>query len=184
MILDIIQTIINWSKLNDQLKCSMIDKYMYNHINIYKLNVPKNMTRDIFMQKKYSKLKILLCNGNHDLCNITHLSNTLIELNCSGRYSKINQHNISELKILEKLECPSNINITNVNHLKKTLKFLDCGGNMCGIDQYGISELESLEELYCSSNDKINNVNHLRNTLTKLYCSGEECEFVKKEYQI
>ena len=84
--------------------------------------------------------------------------------------SKIDQHGISELKVLQKLDCKDCWEIKNVNHLTNTLVELDCSGS-CGINQDGISELNKLKILKCHNNSKINNVNHLRNTLEYLDCS-------------
>ena len=66
MILDILQTIINYNKLENQLKCMKMNVHSYENLCIYALNykniewsIAYKMDQNIIEQKKYSKLKIL-----------------------------------------------------------------------------------------------------------------------------
>ena len=152
MILDIVQTIINYGKLENQIKLSQINKHMYG--SLYVLSVWSDKVNQQIIEKRiFSKLKKLKCGGNKKIRNVNHLKNTLKILHCQ-EYCGIDQNGISELQFIEHLDCNFNSKINNVNHLKNTLKVLKCGGNSCGVNQDGISELEYVEELDCSNNDK------------------------------
>lgn len=59
MIIDILQEIINYSKLSDQLQCFMINKHVYENIYIYKLNVPKKMSQKIFAQINHKLMTLI-----------------------------------------------------------------------------------------------------------------------------
>lgn len=167
MISDILQIIINYSKLKNQIICSHVNKYMYNNINIYFLEGMTTITQKTIEMPIFRKLKILRCMNNRYICDVNHLSDTLEDLDCSF-FCGINQDGISQLKILKVLCCYGNKYILNVNHLADTLGDLNCRGS--GIDQNGISQLKNLKKMECTDNTKINNVNHLSNSLEYLNC--------------
>ena len=162
MILDIAQIIINYSKLDNQINCSQINKYFNNNLYVFYLAIKKSMNQQVIQQKIFSKLKMLNCYDNKEIYDVNHLKNTLKILICFGTCG-IDQSGISDLRYIEKLCCDCNNKINNVNHLKNTLKILYCSEN-CGIDQNGISELQYVEELRCSKNNKIYDASHLKNT--------------------
>ena len=171
MIVDLFQEIVGYLKLKDQLKCMMIDKYLYNNIYIYLLECPSEMDQDILEQTKFRKLKILKCHDNERIYSVNHLADTLIKLNCCWK-SNIDQDGISQLKLLKILKCDDNRKIHSVNHLANTLIELNCSYDS-KIDQHGISQLKLLNILKCYDNRKIYSVNHLANILTELDCGGE-----------
>ena len=173
MIFDIMQTIINYMLLRDQIICSEINNHLNADIKIYHLDCPRNMDNKEIKKKKFNKIKILNCNKNMNIEDVNIFENTLEILICCGN-NGITQEGISRLKKIRKLKCDSNKKIKNVNHFNNTLIELKCFGNS-GIDQKGISKLLCLEELSCKRNEKINNVNHLKNTLRILDCSGIYC---------
>jgi len=130
MILDIVQTIINYSgNLADQLCCMQIDSHLYNNIYIYQLDAHfghdmYHITQNVINQKKFCELKYLNCNGNSHIKNVNHLAKTLEILYCGyieDKMSGIDQKGISELEKIKVLNCSLNNKITDVNHLSKTL---------------------------------------------------------------
>jgi len=54
MIFDIIQTVVNYSSLRNQINCSKINKYFNDDIRIFHLDCPRCMDQQI-IGKKYSK---------------------------------------------------------------------------------------------------------------------------------
>jgi len=170
MILDIVQTVINFSNLKNQIRCSQMDKYVYDNLYIYSLNTKYGMSQEIIEKRIFCKMEKLYCYGNDKINNISHLKKTLRVLKCGGDCG-ISQKDILGLQCIEKLDCVNNYKINSVNHLNKTLRALSCGSS--GIDQKGISKLKYLEKIYCSK--KIDNLSHLKNTLKILNCSGN-CE--------
>lgn len=170
MITDILQIVVNFSRLKNQIMCMKMDSYLYENIYIYHLKCYKNMDQNTVKQQKYNRLKTLNCNKNVKITDVNHLSDTLEELYCDN--SGINQSGISQLKYLKFFSCNYNEKVNNLNHLSDTLEKLYCGGVDCGINQYGISYLKKIKTLYCKDNTKINNVNHLGKTLLRLDCSG------------
>jgi len=177
MILDIIQTIIDTSnKLSDQLSIMKINKDTYENCYIYALTTPTNMTKKIFRQKKYSKIKKLVhyqdSRNSRYINSVNHLADTLEILICAGPYW-IRQKGIKKLKKLRILDCGNSNYIRNVNHLGGTLEELYCGSLSCGIEQSGISELKKLKKIECCVNGRIKNLNHLKDTLQIVDCSGK-----------
>lgn len=160
MIIDILQIIINYSHIRDQIKCMTIDTHLYQNINIYSLkhNVDLNLSQNVIEQRKFRKLKKLSCGMNKKIYDVNHLADTLKILKCPG-YCGIDQNGISQLKCLEILHCMYNYKIYDVNHLENTLKELFCNGGCCGIDQSGISKLRHLRIIKYEHNKKINNIN-------------------------
>jgi len=194
MILDIIQTIVNYgSSLPDQLCCMQIDSYCYNNIYIYKLDAHfsysrYNVTQKVIKQNKFNRLEYLDCSGNADIKNINHLAKTLNTLHCRSivsdvgqqiKISGIGQTSISKLEKIKILDCSFNEKISDVNHLSETLEELYCcmysvggnGGGNEGISQNGISKLK-LKLLDCSNNYDIYDISHMADTLEKLICGG------------
>ena len=192
MIIDIIQTIINYCRLSNQIKCTKIDRYVYDNIYIYSLRGNNSrstkinhsnshyiykMTQEIIEQKRYSRLIYLcfdnvLCLGrcNEKIVNLNHLADTLEYLSCPWNCG-VNQVGISELKKIKVLLCGSNEKINNIGHFADTLEILCCAG-MCGIGQNSIYELKKLKVLKFHCNNKIYDVNHLSDTLVELECGG------------
>jgi len=201
MIIDIIQTIINYGNIYEQIRLAQVNRDIYDDIYIYKLDGRKMDNLyikdiNILKQKKFGRIKILVephfvpriknkeNTGRYDMW-----SETLEELYCVGDgiccYDVITnqkQNNIADqkqsdivnLKKLKILGCNNCSGITSVNHLANTLKVLSCCGNR-GIDQDGISELKTLKNLYCCHNNGITDVNHLADTLQILDCSEKYC---------
>lgn len=170
MIIDILQPVVNFSELKNQINLMQMNKHTYNDIYIYSLICTKKMDNNIIRQKKFCKLRTL-CVTNDKVECLNHLSNTLSKLDCSGYYCGVNQDGIMNLKNLETLRCSQNEKIHSVNHLANVLSELCCCGSECGIDQNGIMNLKSLKTLCCASNKKIRSVNHLSETLLDLNCS-------------
>jgi len=104
MIVDLLQVIVDYSKLNDQIVCTQIDKYLYDNMNIYSLKCPSKMEQNTIKQQKFCKLKILDCSKNRKIGNIHHLANTLEDLSC-GYNCGINQKEISRLKNVKISKC-------------------------------------------------------------------------------
>ena len=101
MIVDILQTIINYCPLKNQLMCMEINTHTYNNLYVYAIdhkhtNNMSKMDQKIIEQKKYSRLKIL---KSEDSCvtDVNHLCNTLETLIC-GYDSRIDQNGIKDLK--------------------------------------------------------------------------------------
>lgn len=172
MKLKIIQNIVNHSNLQNQIKCSQIDRCVNDNLLIYSLDAKNNVDQQIIKKRIFGKLKILDCRDNQEIYNVNHLANTLMYLDCSGDCC-VPYCGISMLTKLEVLHCSNNGYMSSVNHLKKSLRKLYCDGSNCSINQYGISELENLEVLSCVGNIFIRNVNNFRNTLTELECDFE-----------
>lgn len=174
MITDILQTIINYGTICNQIKCMTVNSYTYENLYIYSLhcdelhnkssNTFKHIDQLIIEQKKFNRLKILKCHGS-SIYNVNHLRDSLEELEC--RYSSVNQNGISQLKKLRILNCNGNAGITDVNPFCETLEELDCGFES-GIDENGISQLKKLRKLNCSNNYKIRNISFLHSSLESL----------------
>jgi len=173
MIIDLLQTVINYSKLKPQIYITQIDGYVHESVYIFHLTVPKNVrfNQSILEQKKFAKLKKIDCNGNIRISSVNHLADTLEELKCNGCRG-INQIGISKLTKLKVLKCHNNGKIHDINHLANALIELNCSG-YCGINQKGLSQLKYLRKLNCSGNTNISDVNYLYNTLVSL--SGQPC---------
>jgi len=176
MILDIVQTIVNYCKIESQIMCTKINTYLCNNINIYSFTCTFEADLSVVMQRKYSKLKIMYCDDISYILSVNHLADTLEELycECNGGICGINQDGISRLKKLKILDCSGNWKIYALDHLAGTLEKLYCSGSDCGIDQNVIDGLYKLKVLNCCHNKDIYNVNHLAKTLRKLYCCGGE----------
>jgi len=188
MIIDILQTIIDYANLPSQVYCINIDHNTYDNLYIHALDASKysNIDQKIISQQKFHKLIKLNCHNNcniRDLNNIGSLCNTLEILDCSqdmlihniasNIYDNIiKQSGIIELKKIKVLRCGNNGGIKNVNCFADTLEELDCSGPHSNIDQRGISKLKVLKDLICKDNSKICDVNYLSETLCKLDCSG------------
>jgi len=105
MVIDILQTIIDYSNLKDQIHCIKMDKYIYGNLYIYQLDAYKYpIDQDIIEKKYFRKLRKLNCSDNRYITSIKHLSNTLEVLDCSNRsgnsYCAIGQNDINYLKNL------------------------------------------------------------------------------------
>lgn len=191
MIIDIIQTIISFCKLGDQIKFIQMNSYVYNNSYIYSLYAfdESNIDQEIIEQTKFSRLQELHCCYNKNIYDIGHLNKTLKKLYCRGE-SKISQKCIDKLTNLEMLDCSYNENIFNVNHLAYVLIELNCSSEEeqlwiyehyegrkklanSGITQDGILKLEKLKILKCRNNRNIYSVNHMHDTLEELDCSGD-----------
>ena len=173
MIIDILQTIVDFSTLKNQVNVIQIDKYVYDNLYIHNLDTSNQYVHQKIIEMRYfSRLRILICSNNRFIKNISHLSKTLEKLICNGDWSAINQEHISKLTKLKVLDCSKNKLINNVNHLSETLEDLDCSHG-CKIDQYGITNLKKIRTLNCCGNLYIGNVNHLSKTLENLDCSYE-----------
>ena len=139
MIPELIQNIVDYSHLENQLKICQIDKPIYQYIHIYKLRLPGNMKQNIFMQDKYSRVRDLDCRKNDHIHSLDHLGKILIKLNCSyityfnflgesaiKQTCGITQKSIDNLHVLEELDCTHNHKIYYIDHLNKSLKMLHC----------------------------------------------------------
>ena len=130
MILDILQTIINFNKLENQLKYTEINVLLHENLkiytlsfkNIYDINTFTKLDQKIIEQKKYNNLKILRSELSH-ITDVNHLCDTLEVLSCT-KVSDIDQNGIKDLKKLRKLICNANPKLNNVNHLCDTLEKL------------------------------------------------------------
>ena len=131
MIIDLLQNIVGYSNLRNQIRCSMLDNYTYDNIYIYILNADQHyIDQKIIEQKKFSKLK-KLAYKNSNISNLNHLADTLEILYIGGKFDakySIRQEGISKLKKIRVLMCPDNKNIKDVNSLADTLTCLDCRG--------------------------------------------------------
>lgn len=194
MIIDIVQTIINFGKLVDQISAVEVNKYVYCNSYIYSLDASFdcNIDQKIIEQEKFRRLWKLNCSCNENIFSVNHLADSLLELYCSSeenefwmyrqyyeseilKNSGICQEGISELKKLKKLRCSGNRYIYNVNHLADTLEDLDCGGDECNISDSGICELKNLKILRCDYNFNIKNLDIFGHTLEILECRGGCC---------
>lgn len=173
MIIDILQTILNYGIEVDQINCMSINTFVYSNLYIYKLDCRCNDSRDckykfvnqkILEQKKFSRLKILYC-GKTIINDVNHLKDSLEKLDCS--YGYVDQNGISELKKLKALNCGGNDLIVDVNFLSETLEYLNCCMGS-GISEKGIEKLKKINYLYCCGNDKIKNVSHMYPVLRRL----------------
>lgn len=187
MIIDILHSIMKYCEFKEQIDIHNINRHTSNNIYIYRLSVNSNdnITENILHQRKYSRLAALLCPNNKNISDINHLKNTLIELDCSGRNSKIDQNGFSCLKFLKVLDCSFNTNISTIEHVAESLEelYCDCYGDNAlekTISQNDINKLCILRVLSCENNPYINNVNHLSGTLEKLYCRGIYCGINQK----
>ena len=123
--------------------------------NLKKLNCGRN---PYDYDLKSLNLKMLAA-YNANIKNISHMTNLKI-LNCGGYISKINDHDISKLNLIE-LYTDGNKYIKNISHLTN-LKVLACQDQVSKIDQNSIMNL-NLENIFCVSNKKIKNVSHMTN---------------------
>lgn len=168
MILDVLQTIINYSNLTSQIICTELNNFTHHNIYIYYLDcTKKDISQRTIEQNKFKKLKTLSCQQNEKICNVNHLKN-LETFYCN---SVIDQFGISSLKNLKILHCDYNKKINNMNHLANTLEVLYCR-YCCGIDQNGICHLKNLKKLMCDQNTNIKSVSHLSNSLEELSCKS------------
>lgn len=114
MIIDIVQTIVDRCALRDQIMCLKIDSHVYDNTYIYELDTYTkpcffdfngfhiseldaqakshcikysryHVDQKTIEQKKFSRLKKLLCYNGDAIYNVSHLSNTLEELDCGGK---------------------------------------------------------------------------------------------------
>ena len=122
MILELIQTIVDYSGLNDQIALIQVDSYTYNNTYIYKLVADNScesyVDQNVLEQEKFSKMKILDCTHNIKIYDVNHLSDVLEELYCNG--SGMDQEGISKLKKLRIIHC-GNTQVANLNHLLNNL---------------------------------------------------------------
>ena len=125
MILDIVQIIVNYSILKNQIVCLQINSYTYNNLYVYSLENIPNIDQKIIEKKMFCRLHNLNCFNNNKINNVDHLVNTLEILNCGGDCG-IDQTHISKLKNIKELHCSDNNKINNVNHLANTLEILSC----------------------------------------------------------
>lgn len=84
MINDILQNIINYSKLKIQLVCMQTNKHIYHNTYISKIYRDREVEYDpplisqrTIKQKKYSKLKYLDCRRNYKIFDLEHLTDSL-----------------------------------------------------------------------------------------------------------
>ena len=70
MIYDILQTVVDYGKLTNQIKLMKMDSYIYNNIHIHKVLDSHNLTQKILEQKKFSKLRVLNCDDNDTITNV------------------------------------------------------------------------------------------------------------------
>ena len=185
MIIDLLQIIVDYSSVNNQIICTSINNDTYHNLLIYKLDIPDYSLIDynIIIQHRFRNMKIFGCCRQNNISDVNHWSDTLKELYCSGRDCAIDQNGISQLKVLKVLNCNDNMKIYDLNHLTDSLEELYCsrtGYSACPIkpddkivNQIGISKLANLKILDCSNNEYINNINHLSKTLKKLYCQWD-----------
>ena len=110
MIIDILNNIIKYCRLERQIDVHNINTYTTQNIYIYNLSLLgyHNFTQKTLCQRKYSKLMILLCPNNKNITDVNHLKDTLIELDCSGRKNGICQDGIAKLASLKILDCSFN----------------------------------------------------------------------------
>lgn len=94
---------------------------------------------------KLHKISKLSISYNPYVVDLSHLKDTLTELECCGYGSGINQDAIDKLENLCVLKCDNNTKIKNVNKWKNSLKILHCKSS--GILQKGLSDLKVLETL-------------------------------------
>ena len=118
---DVQQIILEYSEFDVQLKLINLCKENYDNLKIRKLNHRK-ITQNILYQKKYDSLEILNVSDNSKIFDVSHLKNTLIELNCSY-FCAINQKGIQQLTKLKKLNAWNNSKITDVNHFLRYFNF-------------------------------------------------------------
>src|SRR5690606_34121915 len=136
---DLLQIIVNFSKIKESLFICRLNKETYKKIKIHYLNEDKfsqKITGKILEQKKYSHLISLNLNRNPQITNVNHMTN--LKILGAGGNCGIDNEGISKLNIIE-LNASDNNKITNVNHMTN-LKILYASG-YCGINDKGISKL-------------------------------------------
>lgn len=170
MYIDILQNIMNYLYLVDQIKISQLDKQIYDNIKIYYLD-DNRINDKILQQKKFNMLKKLVIQNNRNVTNLNHLL-YLEDLTCSGLESSISDESIKQLYNLKKLHATDNKQIKDINHLIN-LTELTCGYG-CGIDDVGIKNLINLKKILAYENVKIKEVNHFKK-LEILSACGASC---------
>lgn len=184
MITDIIQNIINFSFVQQQIDLCQMDKYMYNNTYIYKLKIKsryKNIiNQKIIEQKKFSRLKKLCVTNVKKIYDVNHLAETLICLKC-GILSSIDQSGIAKLKNLKKLVMKGNNYIHNLDNVAHCLEYLDCSSVPCEYDDTnyfytslnpGTFEKLRLRVLIARDCGYIKDLYDMNGTLRKLNCDG------------
>lgn len=180
MIIDIMQSIVNYVGICDQVNCIMINKFHSKNIYIFNVDASdnsifgSNINQNIIEQHKYSKLKILNCRDNEQIEDVNHLADTLENLDCSGNCA-IDQNGISKLDKLKRLIVKSNRKINNINHLTNVLEELHFDGTDKYINRKVLSKFQKVKILNIFGNDNIADLNFLSDTLEELslmYCQG------------
>src|SRR5438105_15159296 len=93
---DVVQKILDFSNVKEQLILTSLSREHYNELKIRKLT-DYRITQEIIMQKKFDRLQTLNARNNSKIVDINHLKDVLIELNCDY-ICGIDQNGISGLK--------------------------------------------------------------------------------------
>jgi len=80
MIIDLLQNIVDYSSLQNQIKCAKLDTYTNENILIYKLTDHKKINQNVLEHRIFSKLKILKLRLEYNMKDVYHLSETLEKL--------------------------------------------------------------------------------------------------------
>lgn len=169
--IDIWQSIFDGFDIKTQLLMSASCRFFYNNLYVKDLSSldygdhSVTPTDDVLSQEKYKYLTALDANDNHEITDVSHLTNLreLYAENCG-----INQTGIKNLTKIEILHIPYREEITDVSHMTK-LKVLDAEGS--GITQEGIKGL-NLVNLHASKCINITDVSYMTN-LEELWACDE-----------
>src|SRR5690606_35851300 len=133
---DLLQIIVDFSKIKESLFICRLNKETYKKIKIHFLNeiglsnkITNKITNKILKQKKYSHLISLNLSNNSQISNVNHIKK--LKILYAGWGCGINNKGISKLNLIE-LYVSYNNKITNVNHMTD-LKILYANAD-CGID--------------------------------------------------
>lgn len=168
---NIIQNILNYSTLQNQISILCMNKYTSNNIHIKKLSSNK-INQSTILQKKFSKLIILDLYDNKYVNDVNHLCDTLIGLNCGGYINGVAQCGLIKLNKLRYLNIYDNSKVNCLKNFVDTLEGLNCGGGLSAITQNDLINFTRLKFLNIYCNDKIIDVNHMNSHLIGLNCGS------------
>lgn len=172
MIIDIIQIVVNYSSIKNQICITMMAISPCIELYIYELcednsfpSIYNKITNEIIKQKKFSRLVKICCGKYMNINNVDHLSETLLVFhpNKAFRNHYVNLNKLVELNV-------ERIGGTIIHRSYDTIKILYCGYNSIG--NVELCKYKFIKELYCKNALFITNIGHLKNTLEVLDCSG------------
>lgn len=169
------QMIYDYLNLKEQLKlryslkvCSKL--YIKNLSGCEGVKL-KYLTNDTLKHSHFIKCEQLTITSKSKVRYINHLINLKI-LKATGKKCCVNNSEITNLLLLQKLSIRDNLLVTIVNHLQNLIE-LDASHNSQLYD-HGIIMLTKLKKLNVSHNYLITNINHMTQ-LIELRASGLHC---------